>query len=154
MVIERQQQVGKWGHDEFYFLDIHDYICSLIIFSRVAKMSEYTWCHGPKCHERPTTTRVRGVKGSKVLRTKKIPINNWNTNCTWEYFCDQTCLHDFINKHYLEMVRMFPSHDPLSIFFIVVSTRFPQYGLSTVSLVTSIGVSRASVLGYILTISR
>ena len=71
-------------------------------------MSDYNWCHGPNCHERKTTTRVRGVKGSKVLRTKKIPMNHWNKNCTWEYFCDQTCLHDFINKHYLEMVRMYP----------------------------------------------
>ena len=35
-------------------------------------MSNYNWCHGPKCHERKTTTRVRGVKGSKVLRTMKI----------------------------------------------------------------------------------
>ena len=35
-------------------------------------------------------------------------MNHWNKNCTWEYFCDQTCLHDFINKHYLEMVRMYP----------------------------------------------
>ena len=74
---------------------------------------EYNWCHGPKCHERNTTTRVRGVKGSKVLRTRKIPINNWNRNCSWEYFCDQTCLHDFIEKHYLEMVRLHPRPEPL-----------------------------------------
>ena len=63
---------------------------------------EYTWCHGPNCHERNTTTRVRGVKGSKVLRTVKIALNsnsNWIRDTQWEYFCDQTCMHDFIKKH-------------------------------------------------------
>ena len=74
---------------------------------------EYNWCHGPNCHERNTTTRVRGVKGSKVLRTRKIPINNWNRNCTWEYFCDHTCLMSFIEKHYPEMVRMYPRTEAL-----------------------------------------
>ena len=74
----------------------------------VKKMSEYNWCHGPKCHKRHTTTRVRGVKGSKVLRTVKIRPNNWTKDTRWEYFCDQTCLHDFINEHYLEFVRLHP----------------------------------------------
>ena len=74
---------------------------------------EYNWCHGPSCHERNTTTRVRGVKGSKVLRTKKIPMSHWTNNNCWQYFCDQTCLHDFINKHYLEMVRLHPRTEAL-----------------------------------------
>ena len=26
----------------------------------------------------------------------------------WEYFCDQTCMHDFINKHFQEFVRLHP----------------------------------------------
>ena len=76
-------------------------------------MSDYNWCHGPNCHERNTTTRVRGVKGSKVLRTKKIPMSHWTNNNCWQYFCDQTCLHDFIKKHYLEMVRMYPRTEAL-----------------------------------------
>ena len=72
-------------------------------------MSNYNWCHGPNCHKRETTTRVRGVKGNKVLRTVKISLNNsWVRNSKWEYFCDQTCMHDFINKHYLEFVRLHP----------------------------------------------
>ena len=58
-------------------------------------MSDYIWCHGPDCHRRQTTTRVRGVKGSKVLRTMKI---NAERQSIWKYFCDQTCMHDFINK--------------------------------------------------------
>ena len=72
-------------------------------------MAEYNWCHGPNCHKRETTTRVRGVKGNKVLRTVKIPLNNsWVRNSKWEYFCDQTCMHDFINKHFREFVRLHP----------------------------------------------
>ena len=41
-------------------------------------MTDFNWCHGPECHERHTVDRVRGVKGSKVLRTRKVPIKNWN----------------------------------------------------------------------------
>ena len=76
-------------------------------------MSEYNWCHGPKCHTRHTQDRIRGVKGSKVLRTRKIPMNHWNSNNYWQYFCDQTCLMNFMNKHYLEMVRLHPRTEAL-----------------------------------------
>ena len=87
-------------------------------------MSEYNWCHGPECHERNTTTRVRGVKGSKVLRTRKIPMNHWNSNNYWQYFCDQTCLMNFMSKHYLEMVRLHPRTEPLERpIDVVVETR-------------------------------
>ena len=71
-------------------------------------MSDYNLCHGPKCHERHTTTRVRGVKGNKVLRTVKIRTDRWSQGLPWEYFCDQTCLHDFFWKHYQEFVRLHP----------------------------------------------
>ena len=76
-------------------------------------MSEYNWCHGPSCHKRQTTTRVRGVKGNKVLRTVKIKPNNWIKGTQWEYFCDQTCLMDFFIKHYPEFVRLHPRTEPL-----------------------------------------
>ena len=70
-------------------------------------MSDYQWCHGPKCHERKTTTRVRGVKGSKVLRTVKINVGNFREGL-WNYFCDQTCLMNFMAKHYEQMVQLHP----------------------------------------------
>ena len=76
-------------------------------------MAEYTWCHGPRCHERQTTNRVRGVKGNKVLRTVKIRTDRWSQGLPWEYFCDQTCLMDFFIKHYLEFVRLHPRTDCL-----------------------------------------
>ena len=76
---------------------------------------DYQWCHGPHCHERQTTTRVRGVKGSKVLRTMKVP---YRSHCAeyhrpYIYFCDQTCMHQFIAKHIDEFVRLHPRTEPL-----------------------------------------
>ena len=68
-------------------------------------MSDYIWCHGPDCHKRETTTRVRGVKGSKVLRTMKIKTDRVGI---WNYFCDQTCMHDFIYKHIEQFVQLHP----------------------------------------------
>ena len=73
-------------------------------------MSDYIWCHGPDCHKRHTTTRVRGVKGSKVLRTMKIKVDRVGI---WNYFCDQTCLMSFIRTHYQEFIRLHPRPDAL-----------------------------------------
>ena len=73
-------------------------------------MSDYNWCHGPLCHKRKTTTRVRGVKGSKVLRTMKIKADRVGI---WNYFCDQTCMHDFIYKHVQEFVQLHPRTEAL-----------------------------------------
>ena len=70
-------------------------------------MSSYKWCHGPKCHERETTTRVRGNKGAKVLRTIKVN-GNWRQGSWHEYFCDQTCLMNYINKHTRNIVAIAP----------------------------------------------
>ena len=36
---------------------------------------EYVYCHGTECHKKHTQDRIRGVKGSKVLRTKKIKMS-------------------------------------------------------------------------------
>ena len=92
-------------------------------------MTEYNWCHGPNCHKRHTTTRVRGVKGNKVLRTKKIRVNGWNKDHYYEYFCDQTCLHDFIMKHFPEFVRLHPRTECLETpIEVEVETRTDYYG--------------------------
>ena len=76
-------------------------------------MSDYNWCHGPYCHKRKTTTRVRGVKGSKVLRTMKIAQGYPDGRGVWNYFCDQTCMHDFFWKHYQEFIRLHPRPEAL-----------------------------------------
>ena len=91
-------------------------------------MSEYVWCHGPSCHERKTTTRVRGVKGSKVLRTVKINVGGFR-NGLWNYFCDQTCLMDFMHKHYQEFIASHPRTEALETpIDVVVETREDYYG--------------------------
>jgi hypothetical protein len=33
-------------------------------------------CQGPKCHTYDTQSRIRGVKGSKVLRTRNARYDN------------------------------------------------------------------------------
>ena len=76
-------------------------------------MSDYNWCHGPECHKRNTTTRVRGVKGNKVLRTMKINVSGMYPQGLWKYFCDQTCMHDFIHKHIEQFIALHPRPEAL-----------------------------------------
>ena len=71
-------------------------------------MTDFNWCHGTSCHEKHTVDRVRGVKGSKVLRTRKVPQNKWNSNTFWRFFCSQTCMHDFVRHNIEEFVALHP----------------------------------------------
>ena len=71
-------------------------------------MTDFNWCHGPSCHEKHTVDRVRGVKGSKVLRTRKVKNNQWNRNTQWEFFCSNHCQNDFWNKHARDIVAIAP----------------------------------------------
>ena len=71
-------------------------------------MSEFNWCHGPSCHKQHTLDRIRGVKGSKVLRTRKIKLNNWNRDNAWSLFCSQGCYNDFFHKYVNEIVAIAP----------------------------------------------
>ena len=73
----------------------------------------YNWCHGPSCHKTHTTSRVRGSKGNKVLRTIKIKENSWNQDHAFKYFCNQNCLYQFINTHLEEIVKIAPRREPL-----------------------------------------
>ena len=80
-------------------------------------MSSHFWCHGPSCHTYATTDRVRGSKGSKVLRTRKV---KQHTNSTWynpnnfyNYFCSNGCYNDFANKYVQQIIRIAPMTEPL-----------------------------------------
>jgi hypothetical protein len=80
-------------------------------------MSEWNYCHGPNCHTYHTQSRIRGVKGNKVLRTRKISKRGW-WNQEWgtehcHFFCDDRCKHDFINKHLREIIALEPRSEPL-----------------------------------------
>ena len=80
-------------------------------------MSEWNYCHGPNCHTYHTQSRIRGVKGNKVLRTRKVSRKNWwNTEpyTQWfHYFCDDRCKHDFLDKHLQSIVNLEPRNEPL-----------------------------------------
>ena len=73
----------------------------------------YQWCHGPKCHTNRTQDRIRGVKGNKVLRTRKITENNWNKETVWSVFCSQGCYTDFFYKHWAAVIAIAPRTEPL-----------------------------------------
>jgi hypothetical protein len=82
-------------------------------------------CQGPICHEHDTQSRVRGVKGSKVLRTRfarydmETVHNDWAMN--WEYyFCDERCMNQWLNIHMINLMRFVgietkPKETPIDI---------------------------------------
>ena len=80
-------------------------------------MSNFNWCHGPKCHTQHTQDRIRGVKGSKVLRTKKIKVQDlsrWHYSQGWEnHFCKLGCLIDFIKEHFTSVIALGPRTEAL-----------------------------------------
>ena len=76
-------------------------------------LMDYVWCHGPKCHTWHTQDRIRGVKGSKVLRTRKIPQNQWNSNMQWSHFCSQGCWNDVAYTHRNEYINLHPRPEAL-----------------------------------------
>ena len=76
-------------------------------------MSEYNWCHNPDCHTIETQSRVRGTGDNKVLRTRKIALSNeYIRDSIWAYFCNQNCLHSFLNKFAQEIASIRPVNKP------------------------------------------
>ena len=75
-------------------------------------MSNYNWCHGPNCHTYETQSRVRGSKGNKVLRTRRIKTYNGNRGF-YNYFCGQICERDFCNLHAEAIVALAPRREAL-----------------------------------------
>jgi hypothetical protein len=79
-------------------------------------MSNFVWCHGPSCHKSHTQDRIRGVKGSKVLRTRKVKQDQWNSGERYNMysnFCSQGCYNDFANKYVREVIAIAPRTEPL-----------------------------------------
>jgi len=79
-------------------------------------MSSFVWCHGPGCHKSHTQDRIRGVKGSKVLRTKKVAQHQWNSGertSMYSYFCSQGCYNDFANTYVREVIALHPRTEAL-----------------------------------------
>ena len=95
-------------------------------------MSSHVWCHGPECHTKSTQDRVRGSKGSKVLRTRKIKQHHneyYNVNRAWNYFCSQGCQNDFWNIYGNQIRQIVPRTEPLETSIEVqVETRTDYFG--------------------------
>jgi len=90
-------------------------------------MSNFVWCHGPSCHKSHTQDRIRGVKGSKVLRTKKVTLPRPEYINMYSYFCSQGCYNDFANKHVREVIAIAPRTEALETPIEVTKEQI-QYG--------------------------
>ena len=99
-------------------------------------MSQYNWCHNPKCHTYHTTDRIRGVKGKKVLRTRKIKVVDSSQAYYWQgwenHFCKMGCLMDFIKQNLTSIIAIAPvnqaSETPIDVQVIKHPERTTEYG--------------------------
>ena len=82
-------------------------------------MNDYNWCHGPECHTQQTQSRVRGTKGNKVLRTRRVKVYTGRSmfgnggGSIWDYFCNHSCLMDYMSKHVQAVVNIAPRREAL-----------------------------------------
>ena len=81
-------------------------------------------CQGPECHTYDTQSRVRGVKGAKVLRTRNARYeidNSYTWSSPWEqYFCDERCMNNWLAKHMTQLINYVgintkPKESPINI---------------------------------------
>jgi hypothetical protein len=99
-------------------------------------MSDYNWCHNPDCHTIATVSRIRGSKGNKVLRTVKIKANRYGgyQPNIWNYFCNNSCLFQFLNKFGQEIANTYsvkqPSETPIKDPYKTnPDSRYPQWNI-------------------------
>lgn len=85
-------------------------------------------CQGQNCHTYETQSRIRGTKGSKVLRTRfarystddeRYSDSQWVNR--WEfYFCDERCMNDWLNTNMEQLINYIgiktkPQETPIDI---------------------------------------
>ena len=94
-------------------------------------MSQYNWCHNPKCHTYHTTDRIRGVKGKKVLRTRKIKVVDSSRSYYWQgwenHFCKIGCLMEFIKQHITSIIAIAPVNQASETPIDVVQEKVERY---------------------------
>ena len=90
-------------------------------------MSNYNWCHNPNCHKVETQSRVRGSGTNKVLRTRKIKVYNPNDIGVWDYFCNQSCLMDYIREHLQAIVAIAPRREALETPIKIEKEKYESY---------------------------
>ena len=87
-------------------------------------MTDYNWCHNPHCHRIETQSRVRGSGDNKVLRTVKIALSSeYIRESIYAYFCNQNCLHQFLNKFATEVANIRPVKQPSETPIKVIKTK-------------------------------
>jgi hypothetical protein len=82
-------------------------------------------CQGPECHTYKTHSRIRGPKGSKVLRTRNarydISVTSHSWGYVWErYFCDERCMQNWLAKHMTQLMTIVgintkPNETPIDV---------------------------------------
>ena len=87
-------------------------------------MSNYNWCHGPNCHTNHTQSRIRGSGDNKVLRTRRIKVYQPETPHLYDFFCNQSCLMDFIRTHLQTIVAIAPRREALETPIKVVKEKY------------------------------
>ena len=94
-------------------------------------MSQYNWCHNPKCHTYHTTDRIRGVKGKKVLRTRKIKVRDYSQAYYWEgwenYFCRVRCFMQFVKQNINSIIAIAPVNQASETPIDVVKEKVETY---------------------------
>ena len=90
-------------------------------------MSDYNWCHGPECHEQQTQSRVRGSGDNKVLRTRKIKVYQPETPHIYDFFCNQSCLMDYIKTHLQSIIAIAPRREAQEPPIKVEKEKFKDY---------------------------
>jgi hypothetical protein len=90
-------------------------------------MSDHNWCHGPNCHTNQTQSRVRGSGDNKVLRTRRIKVYQPQTPHIYNFFCNQSCLMDFIRTHLQSIVAIAPRREALETPIKVEKEKYESY---------------------------
>ena len=94
-------------------------------------MSQYNWCHNPKCHTYHTTDRIRGVKGKKVLRTRKIKVHDHSQGYYWQgwenHFCRVACFFQFVKQNINSIIAIAPVNQASETPIDVVQEKVERY---------------------------
>lgn len=100
-------------------------------------MSQYNWCHNPKCHTYHTTDRIRGVKGKKVLRTRKIKVRDYSQSYYWQgwenHFCRVACFFQFVKQNINSIIAIAPVNQASETPIDVVQEKVERYNYTYVN---------------------
>ena len=92
-------------------------------------MSDYNWCHNPDCHTIETQSRIRGSGDNKVLRTVKIKVGRYGNHQPniWNYFCNNNCLFQFLDKFGQEIANAYSVKQPQETPIKVKKEKYENY---------------------------